>query len=129
MTSDVNASVKPTLLYADDESLILNAVKRVFRAKYNLVSTTDCVEAYRLLISETPPNYAILDNIFEGQSFEGIGIIERLYSEMGGLPSRIILCSGTIDQSIRRRAEARGAKCIDKPFDIDKLLRMLSSFS
>ncbi|MBS3167600.1 response regulator [Candidatus Woesearchaeota archaeon] len=120
---------KPTLLYADDEPPILRMATRILKDKYDLLITTDCVQAYNYLRGNDPPKYAVLDNIFKGQQFEGIAIIEKLFSERGRLPSGIVLCSGTLDSSIRRRAEARGAKCIDKPFSPGDLLGILSSFS
>ena len=56
--------------------------------------------------------------------YDGLDVVEA-WAE-GGPGPRVILMSAFPDEETRRRAEQLGVLLIDKPFDLERLLKLVS---
>ncbi len=114
------------ILIADDDIELRELIGFALRqAGYLVVQAADGVEALRVF-DEEQPDLVILDIRMEGGDV-GLKILQlmRLNPATKQLP--VIVCSadGWLLEEQQERLRDRGCEMVEKPFDVDELLRKI----
>ncbi len=115
------------ILIAEDEP-ISNLWLKTLLTKwgYEVISTRDGCEAWKVLSSDEPPGIAILD--WEMPEMKGIEVCEKARKELLNTNTYIILLTGRdLDEDVAKGLEAGADDFIKKPFTNEELREKLSS--
>jgi CheY-like chemotaxis protein len=77
-------------------------------------------------IRATPYDVVLTDVRMPGE-MDGFGLLERVREEMPHLVDRIVFLTGNVmDDATMERLTSLGTRCVEKPFDIHHLARVVN---
>jgi len=111
------------VLVVDDDPKIVHVLVHALRAqRYDVLGALTARDGLRL-ISTSRPDLVLLDLTLPGMS--GIELLRSIRSIDPNM--RVIVVTGNTDPGVAREALELGAYAyVDKPFDIDYLMRVVS---
>ena len=89
--------MKPKILFADDESYILEAAEMVLKDEFDIYAATTVASA-RAVLSKTMIELAVVDLNFEGQEEDGLALIDYLNKKDPTIPI-VVLSSDKLTRS------------------------------
>ena len=116
---------RPRILIVDDDSLILDALKRQLRSRFDLTTATEGKEAIRLVMSQGP--YAVVVSDLRMPGMDGVTL---LYLIRQAAPDTVrVLLTGKADLEAATLAINEGNifRLLNKPCPTGMLLRALEA--
>src|SRR4029077_8250526 len=96
-----------------------------YAEKLEVVTTANGIDAL-ILVGSYKPHYVLLDVVMPG--VDGIEVCKRLKKNPETSGITIIIVSGHVTPSVKRRAlEAGALRCLDKPIDLEAVMDPLTS--
>ena len=122
---EVAASKTRSILVVDDEPVILKLTKEVLSSEYDVAGCPTAEEAQRRLLTEDY-DLVLLDLNLKGD-VDGRDLYKALQVHQPDVADRVLFMSGGVtDESVREFLDQSGRGCIDKPFNIDTLRRIVA---
>jgi CheY-like chemotaxis protein len=119
-------SARRRLLVVDDDVTQLKAVSRALKRyadRIEVVTAANGIDAL-VLVGSFRPHYVLLDIFMP--DLDGVEVCRRLKKNPETSEIRVIVVSGHITASVRRKAlEAGALVCLDKPIEIDALAEIV----
>ena len=123
--NEPNAS--PVIFVVDDEPMLLDLAEIILGPEGFTVNTfrdpDKALAEYKA--SQPPPNIFITDYAMEGMN--GLDLIRecrRIHPDQ-----RIIMVSGTVDESVYALAEAKPDCFLAKPYNVDRFINMVKKLA
>ncbi len=116
---------RPRILIVDDDELILDALKRQLRSRFDLTTATEGKEAIRLVMSQGP--YAVVVSDLRMPGMDGVTL---LYLIRQAAPDTVrVLLTGKADLEAATLAINEGNifRLLNKPCPTGMLLRALEA--
>ena len=114
----------PRLLVVDDESGILNALRRMLRAHYEVTTMADGREALAALLADPPFDLVLTDLMMPVMT--GQQLYEQATAARPQLAERFVFLSGGAHGPELHDFLARfPGRCVDKPFELAPLIARL----
>lgn len=112
----------PNLLIAEDQINLREIMKTVFEDTFKVKLAANGFEALEIL-KTWHPDLIITD--FDMPGMTGLELIRKIYKT----EIKIILCSASLTDEIRREALALGVEaCLEKPFDLEEIRELVARF-
>lgn len=110
----------------DDDPALRNLFRELFRDANYVVHLWDGIEDSLTFIERSEPDVLILDNRI-GQDVTIWSVLDQLGSLPNHRTPHVLVCSAdaTFLREHERTLRARSCGIIEKPFDIDELMRMV----
>lgn len=93
--------------------------------EYQIQSASNAIKALEI-IDTWRPDLVVTDQSMPGMT--GIELIKNLRKDKGGTQIQIILCSSHLTDDLIAEAEALGAACIAKPFNLGELINLTGNY-
>ncbi|MCB9851397.1 MAG: response regulator [Phycisphaerales bacterium] len=120
--------MKKHILFVDDETAVLDGLRRMLRpfaATWDCTFVRSAAEAIER-IAEGPVDTIVCDVMMPGK--DGFALLEELRSQPRTSNLPIVMLTGAQDRSMKRRALELGANdLLNKPVDVDDLAARLNS--
>ena len=115
------------ILVIDDESTICSVLQRILGEHHDVSVATSGSEALTLLASQ-PFDVVLCDVMMPGMNADEL--YRRIASEKPDIAKRIAFMSGgALDESVETVLDALGSPRLAKPFRVDEVLALVSSFA
>jgi len=112
-----------TILVVDDEPLTLRLLREILTdvGGYQVLTASSSREALLLAAQQDhSPHLLCLDYMLFGSPVNGLELYDLLQERWPGVPGIVASCNAP-EEEVRRR----GLRLLVKPFDIERLLRMV----
>jgi len=116
----------PHILVVDDNESILESVAMVLRCNALRVSTTGKLVDFHASVKQIQPDLILLDKALGWA--DGCDLCTEIKSNVATEHIRIIMISAFSDQRINCLSAGADA-FLEKPFDINELLRLVNEFT
>lgn len=111
------------ILVVDDEKLIRSVFERsLSKWGHSVVSAKSVQDALESMESMRFDVFVIDLKLRDDSS--GLRVIEEIPS-LDYTPEKVVVCSATLDTTLKEAFEARGIMTLDKPFSLDQLRQIV----
>ena len=113
----------PVILYVDDEETNLKLFRRGFRREFNIEITTSGFEALEIM-KNSPVKVLITDQTMPGM--KGTELIAKISDEFPGVVKIILTGYADSEEVIEAMRKYDVYECINKPYEKESMLELLS---
>lgn len=134
MPLPMEAEAKPTpsstglgrrILVVDDEEYVRDVIARTLESHHYAVDVVANGVSALQQIREHSYDAVLSDISMPGQ-YKGVELYDRVQEEWPDLAQRFVFLTGHMhDNALTAQIDARGGRCIEKPFDIHELARVV----
>lgn len=110
------------ILVVDDEKLIRSVYERSFTKWGHSVVSVDSVQDALQSMRSMQFDVFVVD--LELSDSSGLNVIEEIPS-LNYKPEKVVVCSATLDTSLKNELDAKGIKTLEKPFSLNQLRQVV----